>query len=154
MIVTRYILKEVLATLIAVTSILFVIYISNRFVGYLADAASGELTTDVVLNLLFLKSITSLPLLLPLSLYLAVTIAMGRFYKDNEITALAACGIGLGRIIRSIFIFTLIYAVIVSFITMFPGRKNKPYVLKRKLRRVLISSVLHRGASRKLKTLI
>ncbi len=118
MIVTRYILKEVFATLLAVTSILFVIYLSNRFVGYLADAASGELTTDVVLNLLFLKSITSLPLLLPLSLYLAVTIAMGRFYKDNEITALAACGIGLGQIIRSIFVFALIYASLVSFITM------------------------------------
>ncbi len=102
MIIQRYLLKEIVVNWIAVTAVLFLIYISNRFIRYLADAAAGSLPADVVLILLALKSLTSLPILLPLALYLAVLLALGRFYKDSEMTALAACGVGLSGVLRAV----------------------------------------------------
>jgi len=71
LIIYRYLLKEITVTWFAVTLVLFLIYISNRFIRYLAEAAAGTLPTDVVLYLLALKSVSSLPALLPLALYLA-----------------------------------------------------------------------------------
>ena len=102
MIVTRYFTKEILSTWLAVTTILFLIFFSNRFMRYLADAASGAISNEVVFQLVAIKSITALPVLLPLALYLAVLVTMGRLYKDSEMTAFAACGIGVSTVLRTV----------------------------------------------------
>jgi lipopolysaccharide export system permease protein len=102
LLISRYLTKEILTTWIAVTTVLFLIFFSNRFMRYLADAASGAISNEAVFQLVAIKSLTSLPVLLPLALYLAVLVAMGRLYKDSEMTALAACGIGVGSVLKTV----------------------------------------------------
>ncbi len=102
MIVARYLTKEILTTWLAVTTVLFLIFFSNRVMRYLADAASGAISNEVVFQLVAIKSITALPVLLPLALYLAVLVAMGRLYKDSEMTALAACGVGISTVLKNV----------------------------------------------------
>lgn len=119
MIVNRYIMKEVLVTLLGVLAILFLIFLSTRFIQFLAAAASGALPTDVVLTLLGLKALSALADLLPYSLYIAVLLAFGRLYKDSEMVALAACGIGTRKIIRVIVGFSALAAVVVGAVSLY-----------------------------------
>jgi len=53
-----------------------------------------------VLRLLGLALPTLLTLLLPVSLLLAVLVAMGRMSADSEVIAMRACGVGLARNVR------------------------------------------------------
>jgi lipopolysaccharide export system permease protein len=56
-------------------------------------------------------------LILPLAFFLAILLALGRLYKDNEITALAACGMGVpfGAIVG----FGVLFAVCVGILSLF-----------------------------------
>ena len=114
MIIERYLFKEILQTFLAVTGILLVIYISNRFIRFLSKADAGTLAADTVLQLLLLKSASAMVLILPLALYLAIMLALGRLYKDSEMTALAACGIGPARLLKNILIFSVIFSAAVA----------------------------------------
>jgi lipopolysaccharide export system permease protein len=101
-IIDRYIAREVTLTSLAVTAVLLLIVVSNRLGGYLTDAAEGALPGNVVFVLLGLKSVSYIGLLLPGAFYLGILLALGRLYRDSEMAALAACGVGYGRLYRAI----------------------------------------------------
>lgn len=102
--IERYLTGEVLRTLMGVLLVLLVIFLSNQLVRFLADAAAGKLPGNIILALLALNGIKYLILLVPLSLYLAILLVLGRLYRDSEMTALAACGVGGTRLYRPIFL--------------------------------------------------
>ncbi|MEW6353367.1 MAG: LPS export ABC transporter permease LptF [Pseudomonadota bacterium] len=118
-VIDRYLIKEVVYALLAVTPILLLIFISNRLLAYLAEAASGKLPADVIFTLLGLKSISVLGLILPLVFYLAIVFALGRLYKDSEMTVLAACGVSPLQIARIILAPALVLAVLVAALAMY-----------------------------------
>lgn len=103
LIIDRYLLREILFTWLAVTVVLLVILISNRLVGFLADAAAGRIAGGVIFTLLGLKAVSALVMLLPLSLFLAISFSLGRLHKDSEMAALSACGAGPARLYRPLF---------------------------------------------------
>ena len=98
MIIHRYVFREVLQVFVAVLGVLLLIYVSNRFVRYLAQAASGYISKDVITQLILLKLVQNLSILLPLALYLAVLLSLGRLYRDSEVIAMAAGGISVRRL--------------------------------------------------------
>lgn len=121
-IITRYLIKEVSFTLLAVTPILLLIFLSNRLVQYLTDAASGKFPGDIVFSLLGLKSITVLAVVLPLVFFLSIILALGRLYKDSEMTALAACaGVGPPRVIRIMLIPATFVTIAVAILSIYVG---------------------------------
>lgn len=97
-IIQRYLLREVSLAFGAVMFVLLLVYMSNRFVRFLAQAAAGDISADIVLRLVMYKTLVGLVLLLPLSLFVAILLALGRLHRDSEIVALTAGGVGLGRI--------------------------------------------------------
>lgn len=111
MIVFRYLAKEVFITLVALTSILLLIFLSNQVVIYLNRAASGIIPGMLVMQLMALELPNMLSLLLPLGFYFAILLAYGRMYADSEITVLRACGFG------NLLFYSLIMAVGVAIIT-------------------------------------
>lgn len=116
MIIRRYLFREVLYTLIALTILLLLIYISHRFMVYLVDASAGNLPTQFILQLLVTRLLGDLVLILPLGFFLAILLALGRLYKDNEITALAACGLGIPT--SSILTLSLIFALFIGVLSL------------------------------------
>ena len=120
-IIERYIFKEVLQTFLAVTGMLLVIYISNRFIRFLSEADAGTLASDTVLQLLLLKSTNALVLILPLALYLSIMLAFGRLYKDSEMTALTACGIGPARLLKNILLLAMVFSAGVMVMSWYVG---------------------------------
>lgn len=133
MIISRYLFREILYTLLALTSLLVLIYISHRFMAYLVQASVGDLPADFIFQLLALKLLSDLMLILPLGFFLALLLALGRLYKDNEITAMAACGIPVPTI--SIIGFGVLFALCVGSLSLFlaPWAENQWSQLQIKL---------------------
>lgn len=119
MILQRYLYREVLQYFAGVMTVLLLIFVSNRFVRYLSDAAAGELGSNLVLQLMSLKLVESLPLIMPLAYFLAVLMAIGRLYRDSEMTAVAAGGIGAGRFLVAMLWLSLAFAVLVGLVSMY-----------------------------------
>lgn len=99
MIVFRYLSRELLVTLSAVSAVLLVIIMSGRFIKYLAQAAQGLLDPGVLLMIMGFRLPGFLQLILPLGLFLGILLAYGRLYLDSEMTVLSATGMSQRRLL-------------------------------------------------------
>jgi lipopolysaccharide export system permease protein len=109
-IILRYLSREILVTMLAVSSILLLIVMSGRFARYLAEATTGRISVDVLFTLIGYRMPEFLILILPLGLFIAILLAYGRIYIESEMVVLSACGMSQ----RQLVIYTLIPAVIIS----------------------------------------
>ena len=103
MIIERYLYREVLRTCAAVFAVIVLVYGADRFTRFLSDAAAGAVPPELVVQILALKLAEEVPMLLSLALYLAVLLSLGRLYKDSEIVAFEAAGVGVGRLSLGVF---------------------------------------------------
>lgn len=95
MILFRYLTREVFISLCLITSLLFVILMSNEFVHYLNQVAGGKFAASILWKLIILESPRFLAILLPFSLFLAILFTYGRLYADYEMATLNSCGFTL-----------------------------------------------------------
>lgn len=118
MLIFRYLSKEVFVTLVSLTSVLLLIFMSNQLVLYLNRAASGQIPGVFVMKLMMLELPNLLSLLLPLGFYVALLVAYGRLYAESEMTVLQACGYGPGRLLKHSFIMASVVALLVLIIML------------------------------------
>ncbi|AWM79760.1 LPS export ABC transporter permease LptF [Gammaproteobacteria bacterium ESL0073] len=112
MIVLRYLSREVLTTLSAISAVLLIIIMSGRFTNYLKDAAQGGIDPSILLWIMWYRLPDFLYLILPLGLFLGILLAYGRMYLDSEMVILTSAGMS----IRKIFAYTLIPTTIIFVI--------------------------------------
>ncbi|WP_160106699.1 LPS export ABC transporter permease LptF [Pseudomonas izuensis] len=112
MIVFRYLSREVLLTLSAVSAVLLVIIMSGRFIKYLAQAASGLLDPGSLFLIMGFRLPGFLQLILPLGLFLGILLSYGRLYLESEMTVLSATGMSQERL----FFMTLFPATLVALL--------------------------------------
>ncbi|MBL0715266.1 MAG: LPS export ABC transporter permease LptF [Desulfosarcina sp.] len=112
MIIRRYIITEIIKPASNILILMVAIFASYTAITYLTDAVGGILSPGRVGTLIGLRIGMALEILLPTTLYLSVIIALGRLYKDSEMTALAACGVGVGGIVLPVFLFSIPVALI------------------------------------------
>ena len=79
--------------MLAVSGILLLVFMSGRFIKYLAEAAAGELAGDVLFQIMAYRFPGFLELILPLGFFIGILLAYGRMYLESEMTVLFACGI-------------------------------------------------------------
>ncbi len=115
----RYLLKEVIVGWLAVSIVLCLILISNRLVQFLADAASGDISANVIFKLLGLKMIWYMVHIVPFALALGVVLGLGRLYRDNEMAVMSACGVGTWRIYKPLLGFALLVAIGLTWLALF-----------------------------------
>jgi len=119
LIIDRYIMREIVKPTVTICVVLIFIFGCYTATRYLADAVSGQLPGTTVFFFILLKIAIALEVLLPTTLYLSVVIAFGRMYKDSEMTALSACGMSKTRVLRPVFLVSLMIAVIVSCLSLY-----------------------------------
>ena len=117
--VQRYVLREVAQTWLAVTGVLVAILLANQLSRVLGQAADHHFGRHVVLDLIALGAIMNLSVVVPVGLLLSIVLALGRLYHDGEMAALQACGFGPARLLAPIFIFSLIVALGLGWLTFF-----------------------------------
>jgi len=114
----RYVLREVALSWLAVTGVLFAILVSNQLAQVLAQAAERGYPKAVILRLIGLMSIQNGTLLVPFGLLLGITLALGRLYHDSEMSALRACGVGPGALLRPIAWLALVVTALVGWLVL------------------------------------
>jgi lipopolysaccharide export system permease protein len=120
-IIDRYILVESARSFLAILGVLLLILISHGFMKLLQQAAAGILSNEVLLTLVGLKAVLLLGVVIPPTFFFAILYTLGRMYRDSEITALAAGGVGLGRIYRAYFLLAVPLALLVGWLTLSLG---------------------------------
>lgn len=118
MIIDRYLARQVTQSLVGVSVVLLLIFISGQLVSLFGKVASGTLQANTVLVLLGLKSLSNLVFVLPLSFYLAILLAFTRLYRDNEMVVLTACGISQLRILRGLLFLIVIFAALIGWLSL------------------------------------
>ena len=132
MILERYIFREILQKLLWIIGLLLLILASNRFVGFLADAAEGKIPGELVLQMLSMKMLATLPKLLPISLFISVTLALSRLAQDRELTIMSGTGLSTTFQLKTVLKFAAAFSILV-FISSFivgPWAENGVSTLK------------------------
>lgn len=119
MIITRYISREILTTLLGVLVVLLVIYIGNHFIRLLARTGDVAMPLLTTLQLLGYKSVGAAVLLIPPALFLAVLMTLGRLYKESEMAAMMACGISIRKIYQAVMGLSLLVALCLGGLSLF-----------------------------------
>jgi lipopolysaccharide export system permease protein len=133
LIIFRYLAKEVFVTLVSLTAILMLIFLSNQFVQYLNRAASGSIPGMSIMKLMMLELPNLMGLLLPLGFYMSLLLAYGRLYADSEMSVLRACGYGPNQLLKHSFIMAGLVTVVVAVVIIWASPKI--YIERAKLLR-------------------
>jgi len=93
-ILDRYIFREIAQSWLAVTAVLLAILLTNQFARVLGEVAKDKLPKDAIFQIIGLTALQYLTILVPIGLFLAVMLALGRLYRDSEMPAMMACRVG------------------------------------------------------------
>lgn len=114
----RFVMREVLKTLAVVLLILLLVILASYFVKLLGKAAAGSLAPQVVFALLGLHAVKVIGVLLPPAFFFSLLWVLGAMYRDSEMLALQASGVGLGRVYRSAMLLALPLALLSGSLTL------------------------------------
>lgn len=99
-ILDRYIFREIAQSWLAVTMVLLAILLTNQFARVLGDVAKDKLPKEAIFQIIGLTALQYLTILVPIGLFLSIMLALGRLYRDSEMPAMMACGVGPADIYR------------------------------------------------------
>lgn len=131
MIFSRALRREFAQTAAGVFVALFAILITTVLIRLLGQAAGGRIPPDAVLSMIGLGALAQLPLVLSLSVFIAVLMALSRAYRDSEMAVWAASGVSLlhffGPVLRFALPFVLMSAAGAFFLTPWAYLKSAEF---------------------------
>jgi len=119
LIIFRYLAKQVLFSMLSVTVVLLMVFLSGRFVRYLEQAATGRLSPEILLPILAYRLPEFLQMILPVGFLLGILLAYGRMYVESEMTVLHSCGMSDQRLLGMSLIFALFVSLIVGLMSLY-----------------------------------
>ena len=117
----RHVLREVGVASLGVALVLLALLVTNQLAFVLERVAEGTLPGDVVLEMLRISVTENAGVILPISLLLGITVALGRLYHDSELTAAQACGMGPSTVYAAVGSVTLSVALLAAWIAFEAG---------------------------------
>lgn len=118
MIFRNVLLRELATVALATFFVLVGITVTTQLVRLLGQAASGVITSVGVATLLGFALINYLPVLLSLTLFIAVLMTLTRCYRDSEMVVWFSCGVGLTEWIRPVLIFAAPLVLIIGLLSL------------------------------------
>lgn len=119
MILNRALMRETLQTSGAVALVLLSIFLVVRLVAVLRQAAEGVIPLDSVIQMLFLRLMTNMDIILPLVLYVAILMVLGRWNRDNEMTVISACGISPVQFLKPMSVLAVMMSLLVGLFSLY-----------------------------------
>lgn len=127
----RSVVSEILSHAGVVFSTLLVVWLSVLLVRLLGEAANGSIGADVVFGLATFSSITALPVILSVSLFIAVLTTITRNFRESEMVVWFASGLSLkdwvGPVLRCAVPVALIIAVLTLLASPWAYRQISEY---------------------------
>lgn len=118
-IIFRYLCRELLFATLAVSAVLLLMVMSGRFVKYLAEAAAGDMSANILFSLMGYRLPGFLELVLPLGFFVGILLAYGRLYIESEMTVLHACGFSERRLLTYTLVPALAVAAMVACMSLY-----------------------------------
>ncbi len=114
----RVLVREFAGLGLLVFSILLGIVVLSQLIRLLGDAVSGALAAEGVPALMGFAALNYLPVLLSLSLFLSVLLALSRSYRDSEMVVWFSSGIGLTRWIVPVLWYALPIVAVIALLSL------------------------------------
>jgi lipopolysaccharide export system permease protein len=114
----RSVVNEITSHAGVVFSTLVVVWLSVLLVRLLGEAAGGSIGPDVVLGLAAFSTITALPTILSVALFIAVLTTVTRNYRESEMVVWFASGLSLADWLRPVMRVAIPVAVLVAVLTL------------------------------------
>jgi len=118
MIFRTSLLREFAASAAATFVVLLAIAIATQFVRFLGLAANGSIPLEGVFALLAFILFNYLPILLSLTLFIAVLMTLTRSYRDSEMVVWFCSGMGLTSWIRPVLLFSLPLTAVIALMSL------------------------------------
>lgn len=115
----KMIVQDLLKTLLSVLTVIVVIIVSRQFIRILAEAIEGQVSNETLLTILGLKTIVASVEFMPVALFMAVLMVLGRMYRDQEMAAVSSAGGGAGTIYRAVFLLVFPLSVLVVGLSLY-----------------------------------
>lgn len=129
----------------AISIALLAILISTQLIRFLNEAASGKVLPEAVLVLLGFASLQYLPIVLTLTLFIAVLFCLTRVYRDSEMFIWLISGQSLAMWIKPILFFALPFVAAISILSFslapWASRMSNEYRLQLSLKSELSQMV-------------
>ncbi|MBZ0168714.1 Permease YjgP/YjgQ family protein [Candidatus Methylomirabilis lanthanidiphila] len=133
LILDRYLTREIAKPLVIFCGGLLLLFANFTAIRYMSRVADGLMPFHSVLPLVMVRAAVALEILLPVALHLSVVVTLGRLYTDSEMTALFSSGVSPSRIIRIVFVGSLVIAGLVAYLSIYvrPWANENRYRLER-----------------------
>ncbi|WP_028356927.1 LPS export ABC transporter permease LptF [Brackiella oedipodis] len=101
-----------------VFSTLIVVWLSVLLVRLLGEAVQGTIGTDIVLGIAALSTITALPTILTVALFIAVLVTISRNYRESEMVVWFSSGQSILNWLTPISIVAIPTTVVIAFLSI------------------------------------
>jgi lipopolysaccharide export system permease protein len=118
MIFLRTLLREFANLAVAVFLSLFLIALTTRLIRLLGQAAGGKIPSDAVVAFLGFSALNVLPVLLSLTLFITVLLALNRAWRDSEMVIWFASGLSLTAWLRPVLIFAAPLVLVIGVLSL------------------------------------
>lgn len=118
MILDRHISLEIIRPFVTGLGLLVIIFIGFSAARQLSMAADGQLDMLTAFKLVGLNTLITLEILLPSAFFFSVLAAIGRLYRDSEMSAFYAAGVSRARILEAVLKLALIVAIVTGLLSV------------------------------------
>jgi lipopolysaccharide export system permease protein len=115
----KMIVQDLFKTLLSVLSVIVIIIVSRKFIRILDEAIAGQVSNETLLGILGLKTIVVSIEFLPVALFMAVLMVMGRMYRDQEMAAVSSAGGGAATLYRAVFLLVFPLSVLAVGLSLY-----------------------------------
>ena len=115
----KMIVQDLLKTLLSVLAVLVLIIVSRQFIRVLDEAIAGQVSNETLLSILGFKTIVAGSEFLPVALFMAVLMVLGRMYRDQEMAAVSSAGGGSGTIYWAVFLLVFPVTVLSAVLSFY-----------------------------------
>src|SRR5436190_17756837 len=117
MIFQRSLIREFSLIAIAVIGVLLALVLTNSLIKLLGKAAGGEVLGEAVLGLIAFGILYLLPVLLGISVFIAVLLALTRSYRDSEMTVWFTSGLSILAWVKPVLQFAIPVALVCALLS-------------------------------------
>ena len=135
MIFLRAAQREFTQNAVAVFVALFAILISTVLIRLLGQAAGGRVPADAVLALIGFGAIAQMPVVLSLTVFIAILMSLSRSYRDSEMVVWFSSGVPLTAWVRPVLRFAVPVVILIAALSLFvaPWAQKKSVEYKEQL---------------------
>ena len=133
-IVAKYVMRQVLMLLAAVFIVIGLVIFGNQLVLVVMESIEEGIPTVDLLPLAGFNMIRDVPLILSLSLFLAIILAISKLYKDSEAIVMNSLGVGDKHfmvLIQPVVLFIFIFILFLTTVAVPWSKQQRSMIMDR-----------------------